>query len=179
MQMKKSIKRKLFRSNTMIVLIALLLFISITALLFLGFNKDILRALRSSSELSPYTSQVETLLKDPAKYGTDWQQMGKALGKYGFDINVAGGGEWKLYNNTSDMEWYGIEDLMKLNNTESSPRIFCLQGVTIVTTSYTHGLSWQADISADRDGSRAVDAGGTGQLLCAYTDFHDCHRRSA
>jgi len=125
----------------MIVLIALLLFISITALLFLGFNKDILRALRSSSELSPYTSQVETLLKDPAKYGTDWQQMGKALGKYGFDINVAGGGEWKLYNNTSDMEWYGIEDLMKLNNTESSPRIFCLQGVTIVTTSYTHGGS--------------------------------------
>lgn len=115
-----TIKRKIFITNTIMILVALLVLLGVGSLLLTIFQHTFLTHQSENSELSTYTTQVQQMLKEE-RYGTDWQQWADALGDYDFHLAVFDTDGETVYSNLNENETESVASIGEQgdNNTES------------------------------------------------------------
>lgn len=106
-----TIKRKIFITNTVMVLAALLVLLGVGSLLLTIFQHTYLNRQSENAELSTHTTQVQQILEEAPGYGTNWQQWADALGDYDFRLAVRDQDGETVYSNLKQTETESVDSI--------------------------------------------------------------------
>ena len=106
-----TIKKKIFITNTVMILAALLVLLGVGSLLLTIFQHTFLTHQSENAELSAHTTQVQQLLEEDPGYGEDWQQWADALDSYDFRLAVRDQDGETVYSNLSQTETESVDSI--------------------------------------------------------------------
>lgn len=104
-----TIKRKIFITNTVMVLVSLLVLLGVGSILLAIFQHNFLNHQSENSQLSTYTAQIQQMIEGEQGYGTDWQQWADALADYDFRLAVLDENGKDVYSNLNENERESID----------------------------------------------------------------------
>jgi len=149
-------RKKLFISNTCMVLISLLMLLGISGIMVVIFKNEFLNWYGNISKLSDEHYQVYAEVPQLVQSGTDWETWADVLAAHNFRLLVMSEGE-TVYSNVKHNEWEGAESLFAIEKTQDVTTYF-VEGVTIFTftcegyTLYLTGaLSADSFLGMDKD----------------------------
>lgn len=133
-----TVRKKIFLSNTIMVLLALLVLLGVGGLLISLFRGEFMDRYGTGSEISQYTGDAQALLKSP---DTDWKVLAQKLGKYDFRLYVTSGEDdgHEPYDNLKHSEHEAIDGIRDESLTAGSTRMYLIEGATIIRTSVKSG----------------------------------------
>ena len=101
-----TMKKRIFLSNTLMVLVSLLILFGIGGVSVLFFKEEFMKRVRQNAELSENIYEVQTILLEQQKEPADWNRLSDSLSEYGFHLYVAENDE-KIFSNAAhrELEW--------------------------------------------------------------------------
>lgn len=126
-----TMKKKIFLSNTLMVLIALLILFSIGGLSVLLFKEEFMNIIEQNAQLSDDTYEIQKILYDQIEEPVDWEQLGRNLGSYDFQLYVSDADHLEQYSNVRHREWECIEELERDDFSYDRVRLYNMENVTI------------------------------------------------
>ena len=129
-----TIQKKLFYSNTIIVLFSLLILLGIGGLVISIFKDRFLVQYSQNAEISESVSDVEVALIDSnhANYTIDeWRDC---LASYNFRICIKNQNNNKIYSNLRHSEWEVVEEVEDNSFQSGKAIMYFMEGATIVAT---------------------------------------------
>lgn len=129
-----TIKKRIFYSNTFMVLSSLLILLAVGGGLISLFKSEFLNWYGETSQLSEYTYEAWEVLQDAEAYGGDWEGLDKDLSKYGFRLSVSAESDKKYYYTLRYREWEGVEAILNAENKAGKIDTYFIENVTILTT---------------------------------------------
>lgn len=130
-----TIKRKIFVTNTVMILIALLVLLAIGGLLLTIFQHTFLTHQSENSELSTHTTLIQQMLEEEQGYGTDWQQWADALSDYDFRLAVLDKDGQDVYSNLKENEVESVDTLWERNGADTVSEHHGHEHASEITTS--------------------------------------------
>lgn len=131
-----TIKKRIFYTNTWMVLLSLVMLLGIGGVLISLFKDEFLNWYGENSELSSDHYEVHQLLPELEKYGSQWDAWTQDLEIYKFHLLVTTNSGKKVYSNATHNEWEGAEALFSTEKPSESVATYLIEGVTILTTQY-------------------------------------------
>lgn len=132
-----TMKKRIFRSNTIMVLVSLLILFGIAGVSVLLFEEEFMKIIEENAELSEDTYEVQTLLLKHQKEATDWEKLSEELDVYGFHLYVTDGAGKKQFSNIFRSEWECIEELESATVQKDKVKIFSMENITIAKSEMT------------------------------------------
>ena len=114
-----TIKKKIFITNTVMILAALLVLLGVGSLLLTIFQHTFLTHQSENAELSAHTTQVQQLLEEDPGYGEDWQQWADALDSYDFRLAVRDQDGETVYSNLSQTETESVDSIGEQDDSDT------------------------------------------------------------
>lgn len=84
-----TMKRRIFLSNTMMVLVSLLILFGIGRCSVLLFKEEFMNVIEQNAEVPDNIYEVQTLLLEQQQTPEDWTTLSQRLKKYDFDLYVS------------------------------------------------------------------------------------------
>lgn len=126
-----TMKKRIFMSNTAMVLISLLILFGIGGSGVLLFKEEIMRIIEQNAELSDDIYEVETILLEQQKKPDTWEIISDKLSKYHFELYVSDSNQNKVYSNVRHSEMECIEELENGEFTFDRIKLYSMESVTI------------------------------------------------
>ena len=126
-----TMKKRIFLSNTLMVLIALLILFGIGGFSVLLFKEEFMNIIEQNAQLSDDTYEVQKLLYEQQEQPVDWEQLGRSLGSYDFQLYVSDADHLEQYSNVRHREWECIEELERDDFSYDRVRLYNMENVTI------------------------------------------------
>lgn len=127
-----TMKKRIFLSNTAMVLISLLILFGIGGFSVLLFEDEFMKVIEQNAELPENIYQVETLLMENQQNPMDWDTLSRQLGDYQFELYVSDEEKKEQYSNVRHSEWECIEELERDKFVSDKIHIYNMEGATIV-----------------------------------------------
>lgn len=108
-----SMKRKIFISNTAMVLISLLILFGIGGASVMLFKDEFMGIVKQNAELPENIYEVETILKSDVEAPDFWQSLSDELAAYDFTLYVSDEHDKRVYTNASHGAMECIDELEK------------------------------------------------------------------
>lgn len=106
-----TMKRRIFISNTAMVLISLLILFGIGGISVLLFKEEFMKIIEQNAQLPDETYEVELCLKGQQDEPKDWETLSQELAKYEFELYVSDFEGNCIYSNAKHSEKECIEEL--------------------------------------------------------------------
>ncbi len=132
-----TMKKKIFISNTAMVLISLLILFGIGGFCVVLFKEEIMNVIEQSAELPDATIDVQAILQEQQKKPVTWGELSDTLSKHKFELYVSDKAHNKVYSNARYSEMECIEELEKADFTPYAMKLYSMEGVTIVRCTVT------------------------------------------
>ncbi len=129
-----SMKRKIFISNTAMVLISLLILFGIGGASVMLFKDEFMGIVKQNAELPDNIYEVESILKNDTEVPDSWQTLSDELSSYDFTLYVSDANDKRVYTNARHGAMECIEELEKdPMDTEniSRVRVYSIEDATI------------------------------------------------
>lgn len=129
-----SMKRKIFISNTAMVLISLLILFGIGGASVMLFKDEFMGIVKQNAELPDNIYEVESILKNDTEVPVSWQVLSDELSAYDFTLYVSDANDRRIYTNARHGAMECIEELEKdPMDTEniSRVRVYSIEDATI------------------------------------------------
>lgn len=126
-----TMKKRIFISNTVMVLISLLILFGISGMGVLLFKEEIMKIIEQNAELSDDVYEVETILLNQQKNPDTWEALSDKLSNYQFQLYVSDSKQKKIYSNVRHSELECIEELEKSQLTSNRIKLYNMENVTI------------------------------------------------
>ena len=127
-----TMKKRIFLSNTAMVLISLLILFGIGGSSVVLFKDEFMKVIEQNAELPENIYQVETLLMENQENPMKWETLSSQLGDYQFELYVSDEKQEKQYSNVRHSEWECIEELEGEPFSSDEIHIYNMEGATIV-----------------------------------------------
>lgn len=125
-----TMKRKIFISNTIMVLISLLIMFGIITCGALLFEDQVRNVVKQNAEVKGNVTAVETIIKDEKSY-TSWKQLDDKLQIHGFDLYVSNENNDKIYSTVSHRSFECVEELEDNKLGSKDVHLYSMEGITI------------------------------------------------
>lgn len=129
-----SMKRKIFISNTAMVLISLLILFGIGGASVMLFKDEFMGIVKQNAELPENIYEVESILKSDSEAPDSWQALSDELAAYDFTLYVSDEYDKRVYTNARHGAMECIEELekdpMDVENM-SRVRVYSIEDATI------------------------------------------------
>lgn len=106
-----TMKRRIFISNTAMVLISLLILFGIGGFSVLLFKEEFMKIIEQNAQLPDETYEVELCLKEQQENPKEWEALSQQLTGYGFELYVSDMEGNCIYSNAKHSEKECIEEL--------------------------------------------------------------------
>lgn len=126
-----TMRKRIFLSNTAMVLISLLILFGIGGCSVLLFKDEFMNVIEQNAVLSEQTYDVQTLLMENQKNPSDWEELSKQLEGYHFELYVSDQNQNKQYSNVRHSEKECIEELEDSEFTSEKVQLYSMESVTI------------------------------------------------
>ena len=146
-----TMKRKIFISNTAMVLISLLILFGIGGAGLMLFKDEILGVMKQNAEQPENMYEVETLLKNTGTAPDKWQTLSDELAAYDFTLYVADADNKRIYTNTRHGAMECIEELEKDPMDSANPgksRVYCIEEAAIARTAMSDAAGQMYNVYA-------------------------------
>ena len=107
-----TIKRKIFLTNTIMVLCSLLLLLLLAGGMFELFKGEFLNATTKNQQLESNAYAIETIINAPSTAIGDWGELSQEVGAYGYHLYVMDDAKNTLYSNVDNAESESLESLI-------------------------------------------------------------------
>ena len=131
-----TIRKRIFISNTVIVLVALLLLFGIFGGVFEIFQKELLDGMEKQGGLAEHTYEMQTLFLEEQSGTTSWEKLALKAQEYGFDLYVEDENGREQFSNLARYEQKYIEHLKEHNPTSQAVNLYYREGITAVTAAF-------------------------------------------
>lgn len=125
-----TIKRRIFISNTAIVLISLLLLFGIFGGIFGIFGNEYTRGVESQTGLSDNTYEIQTMLLEEQSGNETWDTIALKAEEYGFTIHVADENDNEQFSNISRSEMECVDHLKAAELAQGEVKLYYIGGAT-------------------------------------------------
>ena len=150
-----TMKKRIFLSNTAMVLLSLLILFGIGGFFVLLFKEEFMNVVEQNAELSDYTYEVQTLLMEEQKNPGTWEALCGKLKTYNFEMYVSDTNGSEQYSNVRRSEWECIEELDNSEFTSKKVKLYSMENVTIAkclirsgdTDYYVYAASYPGELS--------------------------------
>ncbi|WP_455720366.1 HAMP domain-containing sensor histidine kinase [Agathobacter sp.] len=153
-------KKKIFISNTIMVLMALLILFSVGSVCVLLFKGEIMQVIQQNAKLSDHVYEVQGILDGMGsddnwaagdKAGSDensnvgndiaheenyWEQLADKLSQYNYELYVSDQDKNKIYSNLKHREHECIEEMENTDIPENELKLYNMENVTIVAYTF-------------------------------------------
>lgn len=126
-----TMKKRIFISNTIMVLISLLILFGIGGMSVLFFKDEIMKIIEQNAKLSENVYDVETLLLEQKNEPDTWEMLSDKLSQYQFELYVSDSQQNKIYSNARHSEMECIEELEKGEFYSDKIQLYSMENVTI------------------------------------------------
>lgn len=126
-----TMKKRIFISNTIMVLISLLILLAVGGICAKMFKSQILDIIQQNSELSDNAYDVQTILMEQQESPDSWANLERKLSDYEFELYVSDGNKDKVYSNARPSEFECIEQLEKSEINSDIVKLYSMERVTI------------------------------------------------
>ncbi len=126
-----TMKKKIFLSNTAMVLLSLLILFGIGAVSVKLFKDEFMQVIEQNAVLSEHTYEVQTLLMENQKNPVEWENLAEQLGAYDFELYVSDMDLREQYSNVRHSEWECIEELQQEEFSSDKVQLYSMERVTI------------------------------------------------
>ncbi len=126
-----TMKRRIFISNTAMVLISLLILFGIGGISVLLFKEEFMKIIEQSAQLPDETYEVELCLKGQQDEPKDWEKLSQELAKYEFELYVSDLEENCIYSNAKHSEKECIEELKGGEFDTQAVRLYRMENIVI------------------------------------------------
>lgn len=150
-----TMKKRIFLSNTIMVLISLLILFGIGGFSVLLFKEEFMNIVEQNGELSDDIYEVQTLLLEEQKTPGTWEDLSQKLKKYNFELYVSDTKRKEQYSNVRYSEMECIEELDNSEFTFDKVKLYSMEKVTIAkciiskdsTDYYVYAAYYPAELS--------------------------------
>lgn len=129
-----TMKRKIFISNTAMVLISLLILFGIGGASVMLFKDEFMGIVKQNAELPDNIYEVESILKNERSAPESWESLSDELAGYDFTLYVSDERDKRIYTNARHGAMECIEELEKDpmdTSDESRVRVYSIENATI------------------------------------------------
>ena len=126
-----TMKRRIFLSNTMMVLVSLLILFGIGGCSVLLFKEEFMNVIEQNAEVPDYIYEVQTLLLEQQQTPEDWTTLSQRLKEYDFDLYVSDTQEQEQFSNVRHSAMECIEELEEGEFTYDRVRLYSMEGITL------------------------------------------------
>lgn len=126
-----TMRKRIFISNTMMVLISLLILFGVGGTSVLLFENELMGRDEENIALSDDTYKVQTILLEQQRESGSWEELSQELSTYKFDLYVSDLQHNKQFSNTRHSEMEYIEELEKSKLTNDKVKLYSMEKVTI------------------------------------------------
>ena len=148
-----TIKKKIFVTNTVMILVSLLVLLGIGSLLLTIFQHTYLGHQSENSQLSTHTAQIQQIMEEEQGYGTDWQKWASELEVYDFRLGVLDDDGQTIYSNLNKNETESVQSIWERGGTSAvqeqhhghdhaeavTVNTFFLNNATVLSASFSDG----------------------------------------
>lgn len=126
-----TMKKRIFLSNTLMVLISLLILFGIGGFSVMLFQDEFMNVVEQNAELSDDIYAVQTLLMEEQKNPSPWEELSRKLQVYSFELYVSDQNHAEQYSNARHSEMECIEELEDTEFQASGVKLYSMENVTI------------------------------------------------
>ena len=126
-----TMKKRIFISNTVMVLISLLILFGIGGMCVGLFKEEIMKVVEQSAELPDTMTDVEQLLQKQQETPTTWELLSESLSDYNFDLYVSDAKHKQVYSNLRHSEKECIEELEHGEFSLDKIKLYSMEGAAI------------------------------------------------
>lgn len=126
-----TMKKRIFISNTIMVLISLLILLAVGGICAKMFKSQILDIIQQNSELSDNAYDVQTILMEQQESPDTWLSLERKLSDYEFELYVSDSNKDKVYSNARPSELECIEQLEKSEIDSDIVKLYSMERITI------------------------------------------------
>ncbi len=126
-----TMKKRIFISNTIMVLVALLIFFGIGGANVLLFKEEFMTILEKNSQVADDMYEVRNLLSKQQNDPENWKSLSEELTKYNFNLYVSDKEKNEVYSTVHHRETECIEKLEKSENKTDKIKVYNMEGVSI------------------------------------------------
>ena len=144
----KHMKKKIFISNTIMVLMALLILFSVGGVCVLLFKGEIMQVIQQNAKLADHVYEVQGILDgigsdENSNVGNDiayeenyWEQLSDTLSQYNYELYVSDQDKNKIYSNLKHRENECIEEIESTKLQKNELKLYNMENVTIVAYTF-------------------------------------------
>lgn len=126
-----TMKRRIFISNTVMVLFSLLILLGLGGVIVELFKNEFMNVIGQNSQVAPNNYEVQGILKDVSIYDGDWDALSDALATYNYKLYVSDDNSEKVYSNIRHRQWEVIEELEKTDFDSEQIVLYSMENVTV------------------------------------------------
>jgi len=132
-----TIRKKIFISNSIMVLLSLIILLGITGVGIALFKEPFVNALKQNAKLADHTYEVQSILYAAQTEEINWDKLSEDLSKYYFTLYISDENQKKQYSNISHRVKECIEELEKDHYILENMQLYSMENVTIIRCSIT------------------------------------------
>jgi signal transduction histidine kinase len=166
-----TIRKRILLSNTIMVFLALIFLLGVGGVLISIFKDEFLNDYSAGSEISENVGEAEEILKRSDSFGTEWDDMDKALSALDFRLCVTSENDRKIYDSLKNSEHETKEGIDDDDIDPGKVRMYLIEGTTILKSAVTQNGSkyiLYAASSPDDKISRKIDRGVFEMFLMVF-----------
>ncbi|SHJ39782.1 HAMP domain-containing sensor histidine kinase [Parasporobacterium paucivorans] len=126
-----TMKRRIFISNTVIVLFSLLILLGLGGVIVGLFKNEFMNIIEQKSQIAAHNYEVQGILQSAGDYNGDWNALSDALAAYDYELYVSDSNQNELYSNIRHSEWECISELEKSSFDSEQVVLYSMENVTI------------------------------------------------
>lgn len=138
-----TMKRRIFISNTAMVLISLLILFGTFGCIFGLFEKEHMDGMEQEDRLSDYIYEVQTILLEKQNFLGTWEELSREVGDFGFLLYVVDGDADICFSNIQPEQEENISELDKTEFMPDRVSVYHIDGLTVAGCMIMdHGASY-------------------------------------
>ena len=137
MKSDKTIKQRIFRTNSLMVLWALLVLLCVGGGMIMIFKSQFLNWYRDNSKISDQYIEVYEKIHDLQIEDKDWEKVAQSVAEYDFRLIVQNAGGKTIYTNAKHNEIEGAEPIYKAERTGDEIESYMVVNMTVFAMGQT------------------------------------------
>ncbi|WKY45111.1 HAMP domain-containing sensor histidine kinase [Eubacteriaceae bacterium ES2] len=126
-----TMRTRIFISNTMMVLLSLLILFGIGGFSVSLFKDEFLNAIEQNAQLSENIFDVQNILIEMQDNPVSFEELSQQLGQLNFELYVSDANLQSRYSNVKHSEWECIEELEKTELASNKVILYSMENVSI------------------------------------------------